>query len=127
MAPDAVFDYDPFGASYAFSPIGFQGITCGGGNTQNCRHSTSLKYRINIDHFGAAALSGRTQAAPVKIQFNGVAGFRTYIGARRISLESPAQAQERGNDRRSVPSNQRIGETGKCTRKENTDAADRYP
>jgi predicted porin len=53
---DAVFDYDPFGASYGFSPIGFQGITCGGGNTQNCRHSTSLKYRINIDHFRAAAL-----------------------------------------------------------------------
>jgi predicted porin len=53
---DAVFDYDPFGASYAFSPIGFQGITCGGGNTQNCRNSTSLKYRINIDHFRAAAL-----------------------------------------------------------------------
>ena len=24
---DAVFDYDPFGASYGFSPIGFQGIT----------------------------------------------------------------------------------------------------
>jgi predicted porin len=53
---DAVFDYDPFGASYAFSPIGFQGITCGGGNTENCRNSTSLKYRINIDHFRAAAL-----------------------------------------------------------------------
>ncbi len=54
---DAVFDYDPFGASYAFSPLGFQGITCGGGNTQNCRHSTSLKYRINfLDHFRAAAV-----------------------------------------------------------------------
>jgi predicted porin len=53
---DAVFDYDPFGASYAFSPIGFQGITCGGGNTENCRHSTSLKYRVNADHFRLAAL-----------------------------------------------------------------------
>src|SRR5712672_1510351 len=53
---DAVFDYDPFGASYAFSPIGFQGITCGGGNTQNCRHSTSLKYRVNVGRFRAAAL-----------------------------------------------------------------------
>jgi predicted porin len=53
---DAVFDYDPFGASYAFSPIGFQGITCGGGNTENCRNSTSLKYRVNIDHFRLAAL-----------------------------------------------------------------------
>jgi len=53
---DAVFDYDPFGASYAFSPIGFQGIACGGGNTENCRHSTSLKYRVNADHLQLAAL-----------------------------------------------------------------------
>jgi predicted porin len=53
---DAVFDYDPFGASYAFSPIGFQGITCGGGNTENCRHSTSLKYRVSVGDFRAAAL-----------------------------------------------------------------------
>src|SRR3979411_1743770 len=41
---DAVFDSDPFGASYGFSPIGFQGITCGGGNHQNCRTSTPLHY-----------------------------------------------------------------------------------
>jgi predicted porin len=53
---DAVFDTDPFGASYAFSPIGFQGITCGGGNTENCRNSTSLKYRIKVGQFRAAAL-----------------------------------------------------------------------
>ena len=53
---DAVFDYDPFGASYAFSPIGFQGITCGGGNTENCRNSTSLKYRVTVGEFRAAAL-----------------------------------------------------------------------
>jgi hypothetical protein len=53
---DAVFDYDPFGGSYAFSPIGFQGITCGGGNTENCRNTTSLKYRLNIDHVRVAAL-----------------------------------------------------------------------
>ena len=52
---DAVFDYDSFGASYAFSPIGFQGITCGGGNTENCRNSTSVKYRVNIDHVRASA------------------------------------------------------------------------
>src|SRR5712671_4376919 len=53
---DAVLDYDPFGASYAFSPIGFQGITCGGGNTENCRNSTSLKYRVNVGQFRVAAL-----------------------------------------------------------------------
>jgi predicted porin len=53
---DAVFDYDPFGASYGFSPIGFQGITCGGGNTENCRNSASLKYRVKVGQFRAAAL-----------------------------------------------------------------------
>jgi len=53
---DAVFDYDPFSASYGFSPIGFQGITCGGGNTENCRNSTSLKYRVKVGQFRAAAL-----------------------------------------------------------------------
>jgi predicted porin len=53
---DAVFDYDPFGASYGFSPIGFQGITCGGGNTENCRNSTSLKYRVKVGQFRGAAL-----------------------------------------------------------------------
>src|ERR1700704_2467313 len=53
---DAVFDYDPFGGSYGFLPIGFQGITCGGGNTENCRNSTSLKYRVKVGQFRAAAL-----------------------------------------------------------------------
>jgi predicted porin len=53
---DAVFDYDPLSASYGFSPIGFQGITCGGGNTENCRNSTSLKYRVNVGQLRGAAL-----------------------------------------------------------------------
>src|SRR3981189_1302837 len=53
---DAVFDTDPFGASYGFSPIGFQGITCGGGNTKNRRTPTYLKYRVNVGQFRAAAL-----------------------------------------------------------------------
>src|SRR5262245_26731530 len=49
-------DYDPMAASNAFSVIGFQGITCGGGNTENCRNSTSLKYRLNVGQFRVAAL-----------------------------------------------------------------------
>src|ERR1700676_1936045 len=72
---DAVFDYDPFGASYAFSPIGFQGITCGGGNTQNCRHSTSLKYRINVGQFRAAAL-GQFGGYPQKNASDGAYQFQ---------------------------------------------------
>src|ERR1700720_3031882 len=53
---DAVFAYDPMSASYAFSPIGWQGITCGVGNTEDCRFSTAVKYRVNIDQFRVAAL-----------------------------------------------------------------------
>jgi predicted porin len=53
---DGVLDYDPMGASYAFSPIGWQGITCGGGDTENCRHTTSLKYRLTVGQARVAAI-----------------------------------------------------------------------
>jgi hypothetical protein len=53
---DGVFAYDPMGASYAFSPIGWQGITCGVGDTEDCRFSTSVKYRVDIGQFRVAAL-----------------------------------------------------------------------
>jgi predicted porin len=53
---DAVFAYDPMGASYAFSPIGWQGITCGVGDTETCRFTTSVKYRVDIGQFRVAAL-----------------------------------------------------------------------
>src|SRR5216684_472660 len=53
---DAVFAYDLMGASYAFSPIGWQGITCGAGDTEDCRFSTSVKYRVDIGQFRVAAL-----------------------------------------------------------------------
>jgi predicted porin len=53
---DAIFAYDPMGASYAFSPIGWQGITCGVGDTEDCRFSTSVKYRVDIGQFRVAAL-----------------------------------------------------------------------
>jgi predicted porin len=53
---DGVLAYDPMGGSYAFSPIGWQGITCGVGDTEDCRFSTSVKYRVDIGQFRAAAL-----------------------------------------------------------------------
>jgi predicted porin len=53
---DGVVAYDPMGASYAFSPIGYQGITCGVGDTEDCRFSTSAKYRVDVGQFRAAAL-----------------------------------------------------------------------
>jgi predicted porin len=53
---DAVTSYDPLGASYAFSPIGWQGTTCGAGNTENCRFSTSVKYRVDVGSFRIGSL-----------------------------------------------------------------------
>jgi predicted porin len=53
---DAVFAYDPMGASYAFSPLGWQGTTCGVGNTETCRFSTAVKYRVDIGQYRVAAL-----------------------------------------------------------------------
>jgi len=48
---DAVVAYDPMGASYAFSVIGNSGKTCGAGDTETCRWTTAIKYRLNIGDF----------------------------------------------------------------------------
>jgi predicted porin len=48
---DAVVAYDPQGASYAFSVIGNSGKTCGDGDTETCRWTTAIKYRVNIGDY----------------------------------------------------------------------------
>jgi hypothetical protein len=45
---DAVLAYDPMGGSYAFSLIGNAGATCGAGDTEECRWTTGIKYRVNV-------------------------------------------------------------------------------
>jgi hypothetical protein len=45
---DAVNAYDPMGGSYAFSVIGNSGLTCGAGDTEDCRWTTAIKYRVNV-------------------------------------------------------------------------------
>ena len=45
LMADGVGAFDPMQASYAFSPIGFSGAVAGGGDTENSRYSTSVKYR----------------------------------------------------------------------------------
>jgi predicted porin len=48
---DGVNAYDPMGGSYAFSVIGNSGLTCGDGDTETCRWTTAIKYRVNIGDF----------------------------------------------------------------------------
>ena len=53
---DGVIAYDPMGPSYAFSPLGYSGLTAGAGDTEDARYSTAVKYRVDIGMFRAAAL-----------------------------------------------------------------------
>ena len=53
---DGIIAYDPMGASYAFSPIGYSGAPAGGGDTETARSTTALKYRVDIGLFRIGAL-----------------------------------------------------------------------
>jgi len=55
LGTDAMLLYDPAGGSYAFSYIGYNGTMAGGGDTENSRWDSALKYRLTYApvHFGA--------------------------------------------------------------------------
>src|SRR5229473_910938 len=84
LSRDAAYDYDPLSGSYAFSPI--KGETCGGGNTENCRYSTSLKYRIGLGHLRAAALW----------QFGGYAQNNASNGAYQFQIGADIPTSSKG-------------------------------
>jgi predicted porin len=56
LSLDGVIDYDPMGASYAFSVIGWSGLTAGGGDTEDARETTAVKYRDTFSIFRVGAL-----------------------------------------------------------------------
>jgi predicted porin len=89
---DAVFAYDPLSASYAFSQIGYQGITCGVGDTQDCRFSSSVKYHVDIGQFRVAALwqfggYDQSNAATGSYQLQ-VGGDITNLAGGTLSLDA---------------------------------------
>ena len=51
LMADAILAYDPFGSSIAFSPLGFYGSWAGGGDTEDRKGTTALKYRVNIANY----------------------------------------------------------------------------
>lgn len=57
LSLDGVIDYDPMGASYAFSVIGWSGLTAGGGDTEDARVTTAVKYRDQIGALRIGALA----------------------------------------------------------------------
>jgi hypothetical protein len=56
LETDGISAYDPMGASYAFSPLGFSGKTAGGGDTEDARWTTAIKYRVNIGDIRLSAM-----------------------------------------------------------------------
>ncbi len=51
-------EYDPMGLAYAFSVLGWSGLTAGTGDTEDARSTTAIKYR---DSFGSFRVSGLYQ------------------------------------------------------------------
>jgi len=69
---DGIVAYDPMGASYAFSPIGYSGKTAGAGDTEDARWTTAIKYRDTIGDFRLSAM-----VQPVGL-FGGSGGYGTF-------------------------------------------------
>jgi predicted porin len=55
LGTDAMLLYDPVAGGYAFSYIGYNGTMAGGGDTEDSRWDSALKYRLAYGpvHFGA--------------------------------------------------------------------------
>jgi predicted porin len=53
---DSLTAYDPFGAAYGFSMVGYSGKYAGAGATEEARWTTAIKYRLNIGDFRFAAM-----------------------------------------------------------------------
>ena len=86
LTSDGVVNYDPMGNSGAFSLIGFQGATGGGGDTENRIFDNSFKYAVNVGPFRAAA------EAQLRAGFGGATGnaFQGQIGADYMGLSVDA-------------------------------------
>jgi predicted porin len=86
LTSDGVVNYDPMGNSGAFSLIGFQGATGGGGATENRIFDNSFKYSVNAGPFRAAA------EAQLRAGFGGATGnaFQGQIGADYMGLSVDA-------------------------------------
>lgn len=63
---DDLIKYDPQAQSYAFSAIGYSGVAGGGGDTEDARLGSTLKYAVGLGPIRLALLHqfGRSHAVP---------------------------------------------------------------
>ena len=97
LLADGVAKYDPNYASQAFSVIGLSGTAAGGGDTQDRRLDSSLKYVANYAqfvHFGAQyKFSGATGSANTVVEANlGVEAAGASIDAYYVNAKDAISA-----------------------------------
>jgi predicted porin len=100
---DGIAKYDPNAASQAFSLIGLSGTAAGGGDTQDRRMDSSLKYGVKYENFRLGALykfsnSSNSANSAVEVSLGGdYAGFSAdayYVKVKSaIALSSLSAAQ----------------------------------
>ena len=90
LMQDAILSYDPMGVSGSFSPLGFFGGFAGGGDTENRRDTTAIKYRVNLAnwHFGAyGQVGGYEEGNAAKGTISGDVGTDIKLGSGILSAD----------------------------------------
>jgi predicted porin len=90
LMADSILAYDPFSSSLAFSPLGFFGAWGGGGDTEDRKGTTSVKYRVNVAnwHFGAfAQLGGYEEGNAERGAYQGNIGADFKVGPGALSVD----------------------------------------
>jgi predicted porin len=91
LMADSIRSYDPMGGAYAFSLIGYFGATGGGGNTENGRDTTAVKYRLNYGDYRLGLygqFGGYDEGNGARGSFYGSLGADYKIGPGVLSLDA---------------------------------------
>ena len=56
LGTDVMLQYDPAGGSYQFSYIGYNGTMAGGGDTEDSRWDSAVKYKVSYGPMHLAAM-----------------------------------------------------------------------
>jgi predicted porin len=90
LMADAVLSYDPLAGSLGFSALGFFGSWAGGGDTEDRKATTAIKYRVSYAnfHFGAfGQVGGYEQGNAEKGAYQGDVGADFKVGPGTLSTD----------------------------------------
>jgi predicted porin len=93
LMADAILAYDPMASSLAFSVLGFFGAWGGGGDTEDRKGTTAIKYRVNIANFHLGAfgqVGGYEEGNAQKGAVQGDVGADFRVGPGVLSADAIA-------------------------------------